>query len=223
MIGLALILIIWCVFPGYFFIVRVSYRVILLLILLGLSVYPVLLIGWRSNRKYAQLGSIRNIAQRISYEVRLALIFLIIIFADELISFSEALFLNLHAVYILPILIFLWLISRLRETNRTPFDFSEGERELVSGFNIEYRRFFFAMIFMAEYGRIYFFCRITVIIFFSVSLFKLIGFILFLFFWIWVRSTFPRYRYDLLMNLNWKLILPLVLVFIFWVRVISVL
>lgn len=216
-LGLFLVLLVWTSYPRRFITIRFKYRVLILLMLLGLSVYPVMLIGWSSNRKYAKLGAVRNVAQRISYEVRLALVFLCVVFLQELIRFVEVYFLNLLVFISIPRLGLIWLISGLRETNRTPFDFSEGERELVSGFNVEFRRFRFALIFMTEYSSIYFFCRLTIILFFQKFLSVIFGFIIIIFFWVWVRATFPRYRYDFLIDLNWKLILPVVLTMLFWV------
>lgn len=215
--GLFLVLLIWRSFPILFNRFRFNYRVLMLLILLRLRVYPVMLIGWRSNRKYSKLGSVRNVAQSISYEVRLALILLLVLFLHQVICFVEFFLLNLFTVVFLPRLLVIWLISRLGETNRTPFDFSEGERELVSGFNVEFRRFRFALIFMREYSRIYFFSRLRLIIFFQYFWVNLFGFVIIVFFWVWVRATLPRYRYDFFIELNWKIILPVVLSVLFWV------
>merc|ERR1712020_845505 len=117
-----------------------------------------LLAGWSSNRKYALLGGVRGVAQTISYEIRLALILLIFLIYNC--TYSIEVFIT-HSIYISfvilsPIILIFWVISCLAETNRTPFDFSEGESELVSGFNIEYGSGGFALIFIAEYARIYF-------------------------------------------------------------------
>lgn len=128
---------------------------LLLIIILGLGLYPLLLSGWASHRAYALIGALRGIAQTISYEVRLALVLIsVYIFLGGL-SLSSLSFLRKNGPW--PILIplfFLWLVIGLAETNRTPFDFAEGESELVSGFNIEYGAGGFALIFIAEYGRI---------------------------------------------------------------------
>jgi len=121
-------------------------------------VYPLLLAGWSSNRKYAILGGLRGVSQTISYEISLALI--ILIFLVYLNRYSlEIIVINSFyvSIFILsPLLILFWVVSCLAETNRTPFDFSEGESELVSGFNIEYGSGGFALIFIAEYASIYF-------------------------------------------------------------------
>lgn len=193
---------------------RFSISIILFLIILSINVYPLIITGWASNRKYSLIGAIRGVAQTISYEVSLALIIL------SLISFSLSLSiwktcelaLNIRFIFIILPLFRLWLISCVAETNRTPFDFAEGESELVSGFNTEYRSGLFALIFIAEYG------MILLLRIFSTSLFvsgkvrrlgSIVIIILLRFFWIWLRATFPRYRYDILINLAWKAILPL--------------
>merc|ERR1712048_1292321 len=135
-----------------------GYTRILILVIISFGVYPLLLAGWASNRKYALLGGLRGVSQTISYEIRLALILLIFLIyfqnysIDQLISNSQF----SCIVIVCPVVTLFWLISCLAETNRTPFDFSEGESELVSGFNIEYGSGLFALIFIAEYGRIFF-------------------------------------------------------------------
>jgi NADH-ubiquinone oxidoreductase chain 1 len=113
----------------------------------------------------------------------------------------------------------IWLISCLAETNRTPFDFAEGESELVSGFNVEYGAVGFALIFIAEYARILFISSLFVFLFFSYSTKLLSSYFLvtlIVFFWVWARTTLPRYRYDLLINLTWKNYLPVVLFIAFY-------
>lgn len=120
-------------------------------------------------------------------------------------------------IRISPLIIILWLLSCLAETNRTPFDFSEGESELVSGFNIEYGAGGFALIFIAEYCRILYLRAIRMYLrlgFMSFSFYSRIFTILLVFFWVWARATLPRFRYDLLINLAWKRILPVVLVYL---------
>jgi len=183
------------------------------------GVYTLIARGWSSNRNYALLGATRGVAQTISYEVRMALIFLSLIFvigSFKLINFG---FYQKHIWFIFlffPLFI-RWIASILAETNRTPFDFAEGESELVSGFNIEYGRGGFALLFLAEYGRIIFISYLIRIIFLGGRLriltLNLIG-CFFCYWFIWVRGTLPRFRYDKLIYLAWKRFLPISLNFI---------
>lgn len=214
-IRLSLVLWIWIIVPNEFKILNFIFSSILLLIILSLNVYPLLLRGWASKNKYSIFGALRRIAQTISYEISLALILLAILVYYIRLSFDNFVVNKGFCIMLLlnPFIFSIWLISRLAETNRTPFDFSEGERELVSGFNTEYRAGGFAIIFMAEYGSIYFLRIITRLIFcFSINYFLTSIFTSSLVFaWVWIRTTFPRYRYDLLINLAWKRILPYIL------------
>lgn len=214
-IRLSLVLWIWIIVPNEFKILNFIFSSILLLIILSLNVYPLLLRGWASKNKYSMFGALRRIAQTISYEISLALILLAILVYYIRLSFDNFVVNKGFCVILLlnPFIFSIWLISRLAETNRTPFDFSEGERELVSGFNTEYRAGGFAIIFIAEYGSIYFLRIITRLIFcFSINYFLTSIFTSSLVFaWVWIRTTFPRYRYDLLINLAWKRILPYIL------------
>lgn len=214
-IALFLVLWVWLLIPKGFESSYYYYSRIFLLIILSLNVYPLLLRGWASTNKYSIIGALRRVAQTISYEVRLALIFLVVLLYTRSVSVDSLGVCKLYTIILLvvPSVVGLWLISSLAETNRTPFDFAEGERELVSGFNTEYRAGAFAVIFMAEYGRIYFLRFLTAYIFAPGSSFLLISRFatLLVFFWVWARRTFPRYRYDLLIRLAWKRILPLTL------------
>ena len=216
MLGLMIVLIRFFLFPfkEINFSIRIS--VLFIYIILRINVYPVLFSGWASNRKYALLGRLRSVAQTVSYEVSLALI--LIFYLTMLISLNLNMISGLNFYWykffiFLPI-IGIWLISCVAETNRTPFDFAEGESELVSGFNIEYGSVGFALIFIAEYARIIFMSVIFSLMFFSfrtnnVYLYLLITFLVIV--WIWARTTFPRYRYDKLINLAWKIYLPVTL------------
>lgn len=181
--------------------------------ILGLGVYPIIFAGWSSNSNFSLIGGIRALAQTISYEVSL----IFIILRNIIINNSTNLFKLLETQKIFIYLIFrfnfiLWLISCTAELNRTPFDFAEGERELVSGFNTEYRRGTFAIIFIAEYIIIIFFRSFTCYIFIGFKprhLKFLTCLSLIIFFFIWIRATLPRYRYDKLINFRWKIILPM--------------
>lgn len=216
---LALILIVWILRPCFFARISFSFRFILLLVLFRFSVYPVLLAGWSSNSKFSGLGAIRNVAQTISYEVSLALVISIILIDFRVIRLSEKIRPLLRLI-LFPSILLIWLIIIIAETNRTPFDFSEGERELVSGFNTEYSRNKFAVVFMAEYASIYFLASLSRILYLTgLRLILPLITVGLIFFWVWIRATLPRHRYDYLIDLNWKKILPVVILFLFFRRV----
>lgn len=179
--------------------------------ILGLGVYPILIRGWSSNSNYSLIGSIRALAQTISYEVSLVFILLRnLLLTSSLRFYSIVKTQKIFIFFIFLIPFFIWIFSSIAELNRTPFDFAEGERELVSGFNTEYRRRRFAIIFIAEYLIIIIFSLITRIMFFNRNnnIFSLFKIIIIIFFYIWIRATLPRYRYDKLINISWKIILP---------------
>lgn len=188
-----------------------------------LRVYRLIGSGWSSNSNYSLLGRIRGVAQTISYEVRLLLIFISFLVWGSQFNFSKIMdlqFLFFNSLIFFPLLI-MWVISCLAETNRTPFDFSEGESELVSGFNIEYSRGGFALLFLGEYARIIFIRFLISLLFFRVNyLFLYFISMVWVYFFIWVRSCYPRYRYDKLINLSWKVFLPRVLFIILYFLVI---
>lgn len=212
-------LILWVCLPLIFGFFNFNFGILYFLCCSRVSVYAVIVAGWSSNSNYALLGGIRSVAQTISYEVRLRLVLLSFLYLIislnilDFIKFQDGLW---FLFICLPLRI-IWLVSSLAETNRTPFDFAEGESELVSGFNVEYRRGGFALIFMAEYSRILFMRVISVILFLggdvmSWGFFLKIGLVAF--FWLWVRGTLPRYRYDKLIYLCWKRFLPVALNYI---------
>jgi len=213
---LFLSLVIWCVIPCITNVFDFVFGVLFFLCCIRLGVYTVLSAGWSSNSKYALLGGLRAVAQTISYEVRLALILLSFIFLVGGFNLWDFFEIQYYVWLIVPFfpLSLAWLSRCLAEVNRTPFDFAEGESELVSGFNVEYRSGGFALIFIAEYARILFMRILFVIIFLGPNI---TGFIVCLklslvaFAFIWVRGTLPRYRYDKLMYLAWKSFLPLAL------------
>nr|AAX39834.1 NADH dehydrogenase subunit 1 [Tigriopus japonicus] len=203
-----------------------EYLMVYVLCILSVGVYPLYIAGWASNNKYAIIGSLRGIAQSISYEISLSLIVLSLMLLVQ--SFSlEAWSLYLPSsglsVFLIPLLI-LWLVSCLAETNRTPFDFAEGESELVSGVNVEFGSVFFVLMFMSEYGMILFFSVLTSGLFFTgvtLSVGSFFWSLVVVFFWMWVRSTLPRFRYDKLMTLAWTSILPLSLGFTCFTGILS--
>nr|YP_009441980.1 NADH dehydrogenase subunit 1 [Orthotomicus laricis]AOY40201.1 NADH dehydrogenase subunit 1 [Orthotomicus laricis] len=212
-------LLLWMSFPLFTVNYNFSFSLLFILCISSLGVYTVMLAGWSSNSNYAMLGSMRAIAQMISYEVSLILMllsFLFLIFGFNLMDFilyQE----NIWFFFMLMPLSGMLLISLLAETNRSPFDFAEGESELVSGFNVEFSSGGFAMIFLAEYASILFMSAFSVFVFLGANLYSWSFFLkvgLIAFFWIWVRGTLPRYRYDKLMYLAWKSFLPCSLMFL---------
>lgn len=225
-LGLIIVLLVFFSFPFFEINFSLSFSIVFIYIILRINVYPVLFSGWSSNSKYALLGRLRSIAQTVSYEVRLALI--LIFYLSFCISLSIFYIVKINIIFIkiflfLPI-VAIWLISCVAETNRTPFDFAEGESELVSGFNIEYGRVIFALIFIAEYARIIFIRIIFSLFFFSYSSNRIILYFfstLTIFLWVWIRTTLPRYRYDKLINLAWKVYLPIVLMIILYSLIIT--
>jgi len=216
--GLFIVLVTFSVFPFKESSISIRLSVIFIYIMIRINVYPVLISGWSSNRKYALLGSLRSVAQTVSYEVRLALILIFYLLIGLCLSLKIISTINIFWVkwIIFSPIVGIWLISCLAETNRTPFDFAEGESELVSGFNIEYGSLGFALIFMAEYARIIFIGFIFSLIFISSarSIYLYLSITVIVGVWIWFRTTFPRYRYDKLINLAWKVYLPAVIFFI---------
>nr|YP_009667327.1 NADH dehydrogenase subunit 1 [Oxya japonica]ASC44541.1 NADH dehydrogenase subunit 1 [Oxya japonica] len=221
--NLMISLIVWIIFPYLTYMCSFSYGFLFFLCCTKLGVYTVMIAGWSSNSNYSLLGSLRSVAQTISYEVSLALILLSLIILIG--SFNMIDFMN-YQLYCWFLIISLPLFlscfaSCLAETNRTPFDFAEGESELVSGFNIEYGAGGFTLIFLAEYTSIVFMSMLLSLTFlggnfYSFTFFMKLSIISFVF--IWVRGTLPRFRYDKLMYLAWKSFLPLSLnFFIFFI------
>lgn len=203
----------WLVIPYVFFRLSFEFSLLFFLCCTALRVYRLLGAGWSSNSKYSLIGSLRCVAQTISYEVSLALIIINFVFLTcsyRLLSF------NFYQYYIWFFFLIVplgasWFVRRLAETNRSPFDFAEGESELVSGFNIEYSSGGFAILFIAEYARILFMSGLFVALCTGrrardILFYLKLGAIMY--FFILVRGTLPRFRYDKLMSLAWKIILP---------------
>nr|YP_009660989.1 NADH dehydrogenase subunit 1 [Eristalinus aeneus]QCT09753.1 NADH dehydrogenase subunit 1 [Eristalinus aeneus] len=211
--SLFLSLLLWMCMP--FFIKLFSFNLGLLFFMCctSLGVYTVMIAGWSSNSNYALLGSLRSVAQTISYEVSLALILLSFIFLINNYNMLNFYYYQkyLWFFFMLYPLVFIWLTISLAETNRTPFDFAEGESELVSGFNVEYSSGGFALIFLSEYASILFMSMLFSLIFLGGDVFNFFFYIKLMFIsfmFIWVRGTLPRFRYDKLMYLAWKSFLP---------------
>nr|QXP99771.1 NADH dehydrogenase subunit 1 [Melanoides tuberculata] len=219
-----LALLLWQLYPTIFATHYFKWGILFFLCVSSLNVYGTLLAGWASNSKYALLGSLRAIAQTISYEVSMALILLFPLFMVGSFSFIEISEMQnkVWLVFFMMPIAFLWFVTCIAETNRAPFDFAEGESELVSGFNIEYGSAGFALIFLAEYANILVMGLFSAVLFLGSSnlltlqmdLILVLKISFFSFLFIWVRASFPRFRYDLLMSLTWKSFLPTALVFL---------
>nr|WNH19176.1 NADH dehydrogenase subunit 1 [Hypanus say] len=227
-IALTLALLMWMPLPLPHSIFNLNLGLLFILAISSLMVYTILGSGWASNSKYALMGALRAVAQTISYEVTLALILLaLIIFTG---GFTLHTFnLSQETIWlIIPAwpLAMMWYISTLAETNRAPFDLTEGESELVSGFNIEYAGGSFALFFLAEYSNILLMNTLSVILFLGTSynphlpqlttinlMLKATALTLL---FLWIRASYPRFRYDQLMHLVWKNFLPLTLAMILW-------
>nr|AZL93230.1 NADH dehydrogenase subunit 1 [Eurytoma sp. ZJUH_2016013] len=211
--SMMIMLMLWFNLPIMSYVLNNFYSMLMVLCIMSLGVYGVMIAGWSSNSMYSLIGGIRSIAQTISYEVSMILLLLGQIFLIE--SFNMYmymdyqiylwfLFMNIFSAMIL-------FVSLLAELNRTPFDFAEGESELVSGFNTEYMSGSFALIFIAEYGMIMFMMMMFSMIFLGGNIFNIKFYLLYLlmmFLVIWIRGTYPRFRYDNLMYLTWKSFLP---------------
>uniref|UniRef100_A0AAU7BAB5 NADH-ubiquinone oxidoreductase chain 1 n=1 Tax=Ceuthophilus sp. TaxID=3073481 RepID=A0AAU7BAB5_9ORTH len=219
--ALFLSLLVWMIYPYLTFMYSFNFGLLFFLCCTSMGVYTVMIAGWASNSNYALLGSLRAVAQTISYEVSLALILLSFIFLVD--SYCLEMFnyfqLNIWFIFLTFPLALSWFASCLAETNRTPFDFAEGESELVSGFNVEYSSGGFALIFLAEYASILFMSMLFCVLFLGSDVFSLLFYfkVVFLsFMFIWIRGTLPRFRYDKLMYLAWRSFLPVSLNYLFF-------
>nr|BBA13082.1 NADH dehydrogenase subunit 1 [Schismatogobius ninja] len=228
MLALTLALTLWAPMPLPHPVTDLNLGILFILAISSLAVYSILGSGWASNSKYALIGALRAVAQTISYEVSLGLILLsIIIFTGgfTLQTFSitqEAVWLVIPAWPLAA----MWYISTLAETNRAPFDLTEGESELVSGFNVEYAGGPFALFFLAEYANILLMNTLSATLFFGASCIPHLPEIttinlmlkasLLSIVFLWVRASYPRFRYDQLMHLIWKNFLPITLAMVVW-------
>nr|UPP55917.1 NADH dehydrogenase subunit 1 [Brisinga sp. SS-2022] len=226
----------WSVIPVGYSVLNFNLSLIVILGLSSLSVYSLLGSGWASNSNYSFLGGVRAVAQTISYEISLGLILLsVVIFSGgfniKVIESSQE---GCWLIFICFPLFFVWFISTLAETNRAPFDLTEGESEIVSGYNVEYSGGPFALFFIAEYSNIIFMNLLSAILFMGggspfsgvfplnimvVSLkmgLLTVGFL-------WIRASYPRFRYDHLMYLTWKKYLPFSLGLLIYFSVLLVL
>lgn len=229
----------WSVIPfsSFYVFSNINYGVLFILLISSLNVYGIILAGWSSNSKYALLGAMRSAAQMISYEIPLSLTLIPVIMVSESMNLTQIVLAQKAVWFALPFLpcFIVFAICALAETNRTPFDLPEAEAEIVAGYNVEYSSIFFAMFFLAEYGNIMSICSFGVSLFLGgwllpgfltpsfqfdiyIEIFETLVFaikvIFFMFFFIFIRAVLPRYRYDQLMDMNWKVFLPFMLAFI---------
>ena len=232
-ITFTLALIAWAVIPVDNGIVlsNINVGIMYIVAVSSLSVYGIIMAGWASNSRYAFLGSLRSAAQMISYEVSIGLIIINILITVGSLNLSEIVLAQKNVWYFLPHfpMFIVFFISTLAETNRAPFDLPEAEAELVAGYNVEYSSLSFGLFFLGEYGNMILMSSMTTILFLGgwlppvdneifnqipgfIWFFLKVSFLLFLF--LWIRATLPRFRYDQLMRLGWKVFLPLSL---FWV------
>ena len=227
----------WAVIPFGEGAVLADIHVVLLYVfaISSLGVYGIITAGWSSNSKYGFLGSLRSAAQMVSYEVSIGLILITVLLCVGSLNLTEVVLAQQPIWFCVPLfpLLVLFFISCLAETNRAPFDLPEAEAELVAGYNVEYSAMGFTLFFLGEYANILVMSTLCTLFFlggwlppFDFVLFHWIPGVfwlglklnLFLFFFIWVRAAFPRYRYDQLMRLGWKVFLPLSLA---WVVLVS--
>lgn len=184
---------------------RFKYRLIIFFLCLGLNSLNSIVSGWRTFRKFSLLGRLRTVRQLISYEASLYVCLFLLVLVYYSFSIDSIVFFHFPFLFFyFPFFAYIWVPTFLAELNRTPYDFSEGERELVSGFNTEFGSGSFTLIFLAEYANIVFFCVFRGFIFLSSP----IGILFFFFFVIWIRSVLPRFRFDKLIALAWKFLIP---------------
>ena len=233
MLTLILSLIAWAVIPicATYVIANINIGILYLFAVSSFGVYGVIIAGWASNSKYPFLGALRSAAQMISYEVSIGFVIitvLICVGSLNLIDIVESQKNMWFAIPLLPMFV-IFIISALAETNRLPFDLPEDEATLVAGFFTEYSSISFGLFFLAEYANMILMSSLTVILFLGgwyppIDIFPLnaipgifwfvIKVFLILFVFLWVRATFPRYRYDQLMRLGWKIFLPFTLIWV---------
>jgi NADH-quinone oxidoreductase subunit H len=237
MVTFVLSLIAWAVIPfdSGLVLADINVGILYLFAISSLGVYGIIMAGWSSNSKYAFLGALRSAAQMVSYEVSMGFVIITVLLYVGSLNLSVIVeaqsggFWNWHFFGLLFPMFVVFFISTLAETNRAPFDLPEAEAELVSGYNVEYSSMTFAMFFLGEYANMILMCGMTSLLFLGgwMSPFDFVPFTwvpgpiwfavkiaLCLFVFLWIRATFPRYRYDQLMRLGWKVFLPLSLLWV---------
>jgi NADH-quinone oxidoreductase subunit H len=236
MLTFTLAMVAWAVIPfdNTVVIANINVGILYLFAISSLGVYGIIMAGWASNSRYAFLGALRSAAQMVSYEVSIGFVLVTVLLCAGSLNLTEIVLSQRHIWYAIPLLpmFVVFFVSALAETNRAPFDLVEGESELVAGYFVEYSSMSFGLFFLGEYGNMILMSAMTSILFLGGWLPPLgvepfsgvwqhiwhglwfalkVAFVLFCF--LWVRATFPRFRYDQLMRLGWKVFLPLSL---FW-------
>ncbi len=237
-LGLAPSLAAWAVMPfsDGMVIANLNAGLLYLLAMTSMAVYGIIIAGWASNSKYAFLGAVRSAAQIVSYEIAMGFALVCVLMASQSMNLGDIVhgqkgshgLLDWYFIPLFPMFV-VYLISGVAETNRAPFDMAEGESEIVAGFHVEYSGMAFALFFLAEYANMILIAFLTSIMFLGgwlspvpflpdsfIWLLAKASFFLFLF--LWLRATFPRYRYDQLMRLGWKVFIPLTII---WVVVVA--
>ncbi len=233
MVTFSLSLVAWAVIPfdKGMVLSNINVGILYLFAISSLGVYGIIMAGWSSNSRYAFLGAMRSAAQMVSYEVSIGFVIITVLLLVGSLNLSAIVEAQRHLWFAVPLfpMFVVFFISGLAETNRLPFDLPEAEAELVAGYNVEYSSMTFALFFLGEYANMILISAMTSILFlggwlapFNIHPFGLslgpLWFILkiaaMLFVFLWVRATFPRYRYDQLMRLGWKVFLPLSLAFV---------
>lgn len=241
MLTLAPALVAWAVIPfaGGWVLANVNAGILFLFSMTSLGIYGILIAGWASNSKYSFFGALRSAAQMISYEIALGFVLVGVLIAAGTMNLSEIVlrqtggFWHWFWLPLLPLFVTYW-VAGVAETNRAPFDVAEGESEIVAGFHVEYSGMGFALFFLAEYANMILVSAIAVLLFLGgwLSPFDgipvlgpffsfvpgivwfLIKISFFLFLYFWMRATFPRYRYDQIMHLGWKVLIPITLIWL---------
>ena len=230
MLTFGLAMIAWAVIPvnAGWAIADINVGILYLFAISSLGVYGIIIAGWASNSKYAFLGALRSAAQMVSYEVSMGFVLVSVLLCVGSLNLTDIVLAQRHVWFCLPLfpMFIVFFVSALAETNRSPFDLPEGESEIVAGFFVEYSAMAFALFFLGEYANMILMSGMTTILFLGgwlgpFGILPQLGVLWFilkicfcLFVFLWVRATFPRYRYDQLMRLGWKVFLPLSLLWL---------
>nr|YP_086826.1 NADH dehydrogenase subunit 1 [Trialeurodes vaporariorum]AAS77787.1 NADH dehydrogenase subunit 1 [Trialeurodes vaporariorum] len=203
----------WFIYPSMFSFKFMKMSMVYIICCMSVNIIAVLTMSWSSNSNYSLLGMMRTVSQLVSYEINMMMIILLSINMSEQMNLEHmtALTKSSPISLMMSITLMMRMITSLAETNRTPFDFSEGESELISGFNVEFSGKSFMFLFLAEYSSILIMAMMTTTLFFSAALpspeFVLV-YLALCFTFVWTRTSLPRFRYDKLMKINWQQILP---------------